>query len=336
MPTGMSRRASRNAAIKPRTEPTIIKTPEHQTLQTPTGLPVGGLRNWNLATKPRPGLTLALPTAGSTSASSGSPFVVHRAGTVASIPGPLLTLAPSPAHVEELRFPRPESGAANSGSGQTGANGATTAEARFPGPESGADNSGPGFHSGANSTPTAMSVSQPANMANEQPATAMPTSMPRNGVNEQGTSETAPGVQFRQNRRIQGSDQWVDSDYDVFRNYRSEWHDRDWWRTHQSRIVFCAGGWYYWNAGYWFPAWGYDPAADYAYDGPIYAYKDWPPDQVTADVQGTLQNKGYYRGETNGFLGSSTEAALANFQRDHGLYQTSTIDLPTSHSLGMK
>jgi hypothetical protein len=187
-----------------------------------------------------------------------------------------------------------------------------------------------------NGTPDVMSTSQPINMANNPPSSTMPTSIPRNVVNEQGTGEKAPPGQFQQNRRIQGSDQWVDSDYEVFRNYRSEWHDRDWWRTHQSRIVYCVGGWYYWNGGYWFPAWGYDPEADYAYDGPIYAYKDLPPDQVTANVQGTLQHQGYYQGETNGLLGSPTSAALAGYQRDHGLYETSTIDRPTSQSLGMK
>jgi hypothetical protein len=188
----------------------------------------------------------------------------------------------------------------------------------------------------ANGTPDVMSTSQPVNMANNPPSTAMPTSIPRNVVNEQGTGEKAPPGQFQQNRRIQGSDQWVDSDYEVFRNYRSEWHDRDWWRTHQSRIVYCVGGWYYWNGGYWFPAWGYDPDADYAYDGPIYAYKDWQPDQITANVQGTLQKQGYYQGESDGLLGSPTNTALADYQHAHGLYETSTIDRPTSQSLGMK
>jgi hypothetical protein len=48
---------------------------------------------------------------------------------------------------------------------------------------------------------------------------------------------------------------------------------------------------YYWNAGYWFPAWGYYPNAYYAWDGPIYAYNDLPPDQVIANVQTALHNK---------------------------------------------
>jgi hypothetical protein len=200
----------------------------------------------------------------------------------------------------------------------------------------GPDNGGvTGAFSGnpANGTSTDTSTSQPVNIANNQAQTARSTSIARN---EQGIGERAPGGQFRQNRRIEGSDEWVDSDYDVFRTYRSEWHDRDWWRTHQSRIVYCASGWYYWNEDYWFPAWGYDPDAVYDYDGPIYSYKDWPPDQVTSSVQGTLQKQGYYHGESDGLLSPPTSAALLDYQRAHGLYETSTIDRPTSQSLGMK
>src|SRR5205823_7220770 len=158
--------------------------------------------------------------------------------------------------------------------------------------------------------------------APERPPTGIPTSQPGNAANAPIT-EIAPAVQFQQNKRIQGSDQWVDSNYEVFRNYRSEWHDRDWWRSHQSRIVFGVGGWYYWNAGYWYPAWGYDPNAYYAYDGPIYGYNDLPPDQVIADVQEALQQQGYYQGEVDGLLGPPTCAAIADYQRDHGLYITS-------------
>src|SRR5213078_5416944 len=60
--------------------------------------------------------------------------------------------------------------------------------------------------------------------------------------------------------------------YAAFRNYHTQWHDRGWWRSHFDRIVLVNGGWYYWDAGYWFPAWGYAPYAYYPYDGPIYAY----------------------------------------------------------------
>ena len=93
------------------------------------------------------------------------------------------------------------------------------------------------------------------------------------------------------------------------------------------------GGWYYWHANYWYPAWGYHPDAVYAYDGPIYAYNDLAPDQAVANVQTTLEQLGYYHGPINGYLDSGTREAISNFQRDHGLYATSTIDEPTLASL---
>jgi hypothetical protein len=159
------------------------------------------------------------------------------------------------------------------------------------------------------------------------------TARPVTGI---GSNGIEPSDQFQQNRRIQGSDQWEGSNYQTFRNYRTEWHDRDWWRSHYSRIVFGAGGWYYWKAAYWYPAWGYDPDAHYAYDGPIYAYNDLPPDQVVANAQATLRPKGYYQADPDGLLGSRTRAAIVNYQHDHGLYETSTIDRLTSQSLGMR
>src|SRR5881227_1948620 len=58
--------------------------------------------------------------------------------------------------------------------------------------------------------------------------------------------------------------------YATFRNYQRQWHDRSWWRSHYNRIIFVNNGWYYWNAGYWFPAWGYATSVTYVYDGPIY------------------------------------------------------------------
>jgi hypothetical protein len=148
------------------------------------------------------------------------------------------------------------------------------------------------------------------------------------------TPEIAP-VKFQQNRRISESDQWVGPKYQVFRNYRCEWHDRDWWRHHHSRIAFAFGGSYYWNAGYWFPAWGYDSTAYYPYDGPIYAYNDLPPDQTIANVQAALRALGYYQGPINGILDPLTRIAIADYQRDHGLYATSVIDESTLASLGM-
>jgi len=142
-------------------------------------------------------------------------------------------------------------------------------------------------------------------------------------------------VTFQQNRRIQGSQYWQGNNYWAFRNYRSVWHDSSWWRSHYNRVVFVYGGWYYWNSSWWYPAWGYAPNAYYAYDGPIYAYNNLPPDQVVANVQAALQVQGYYQGDLDGLLGPLTRAAIANYQRDRGLYMTSAIDRPTLEALGM-
>lgn len=124
---------------------------------------------------------------------------------------------------------------------------------------------------------------------------------------------------------------------DVWRNYHHDHHDRDWWHDHCDRIILISGGYYYWNAGYWFPAWGYDASySNYAFDGPIYGGDDGlPPDEVISSVQTALQEEGYYRGVVDGELGPMTRAALAAWQRDHGLAITTVIDEPTMQSLGL-
>ena len=123
--------------------------------------------------------------------------------------------------------------------------------------------------------------------------------------------------------------------YAAFRNYNRQWHDRSWWRSHYDRIVFVNNGWYYWNAGYWFPAWGYAPSVSYVYDGPIYGYNGLSPDQVTVNVQEQLARAGYYDGPIDGLLGPMTREAIAAYQADNGLAITSAIDEPTLATLGL-
>jgi hypothetical protein len=123
--------------------------------------------------------------------------------------------------------------------------------------------------------------------------------------------------------------------YTAFRNYNRQWHDRSWWRSHYDRIVFVNNGWYYWNVGYWFPAWGYAPSVSYVYDGPIYAYNGLSPDQVTVNVQERLARAGYYDGPIDGLLGPMTREAIAAYQADNGLAITSAIDEPTLATLGL-
>ncbi len=123
---------------------------------------------------------------------------------------------------------------------------------------------------------------------------------------------------------------------DALRSHRHEWHDRDWWRQHCNTIVFVSGGYYFLDAGYWYPAWGYDPLNSYYdQDGPIYTYSNLLPDEVIGNVQVALQEAGYYAGPATGSLNVETRAALANYQRDQGLLITGAIDQPTIESLGL-
>jgi hypothetical protein len=149
--------------------------------------------------------------------------------------------------------------------------------------------------------------------------------------------QQVPTVTYNQNYRIEGSDRWQGPQYEVFRSYHPEWHDQGWYRSHYNRVELIGGGYYFWNKGYWYPAWGYSPSAQYyAYDGPIYVgQRAEPPDKVIADVQAELQQMGYYTGEVDGLLGPLTREALTAYQADQGLTQTAAIDEPTLDSLGM-
>lgn len=149
--------------------------------------------------------------------------------------------------------------------------------------------------------------------------------------------QKVPTVTYNQNYRIQGAQQWQGPQYQVFRSYRPVWHDQGWYRAHYPRVEIIAGGAYYFNNGYWYPAWGYNPGAQYyAYDAPIYVgSRAEPPDRVIADVQAILQQEGYYKGEVDGLLGPLTREALTEYQTDNGLYATATIDEPTLASLNL-
>jgi Putative peptidoglycan binding domain len=128
---------------------------------------------------------------------------------------------------------------------------------------------------------------------------------------------------------------------DAKRHHQEQWqdrkhHDHDWWRHHCDAIVLVGGGFWGWYDGWWYPAWGYDPYYSYYdYNGPIYGYDGLQPDEVIANVQAALQQLGYYDYAVDGVLGSATEAAIANYQRDRGLPVTGAIDPATVQSLGL-
>jgi len=149
--------------------------------------------------------------------------------------------------------------------------------------------------------------------------------------------QQVPPVTFNQSYRIQGAERWQGHQYEVFRSYHPEWHDEGWYRSRYNRVELIGGGYYFFNNGYWFPAWGYSPSAQYyAYDAPIYVgQRAEPPDKVIADVQALLQQMGYYTGEVDGLLGPLTREAVTAYQADQGLTTTAVIDQPTLDSLGM-
>jgi hypothetical protein len=118
-------------------------------------------------------------------------------------------------------------------------------------------------------------------------------------------------------------------------NWR-EHHNRDWWRRNNYRLVRYGGGYWYWNSGWWYPAYGYDPYySHYVYDGPIFGYGYAAPGDVTVEVQRALAQQGYYYGPIDGILGPGTRSAIQRYQIDHGLAVTATIDEQTLATLGM-
>ena len=118
-------------------------------------------------------------------------------------------------------------------------------------------------------------------------------------------------------------------------NWR-EHHNRDWWRRNNYRLVRYGGGYWYWNSGWWYPAYGYDPYySHYVYNGPIFGYGQAAPGDVTVDVQRALAQQGYYYGPIDGILGPGTRSAIQRYQIDHGLAVTAAIDEQTLYTLGL-
>jgi hypothetical protein len=159
-------------------------------------------------------------------------------------------------------------------------------------------------------------------------------------INRERNFNRTQNAAFYRGRNVRVTNNWRGEAlrgqrYAAFRNYNRQWHDRHWWRSHYDRIIFVNNGWWYWNTGYWFPAWGYAPSVSYVYDGPIYAYNGLSPDQVTVNVQEQLAAAGYYDGPIDGILGPMTREAIAAYQADNGLVVTSAIDEPTLATMGL-
>jgi len=127
---------------------------------------------------------------------------------------------------------------------------------------------------------------------------------------------------------------------DGHHNWHHDWdhnhHHRDWWRNHYDRFVLFGGGYYYWDAGFWYPAYGYDPYfSTYVYDAPIYGSDSLSPAEVMSSVQTELARLGYYNGPIDGTYGPLTREALLQYQQSAGLEVTGLLDQPTLESLGL-
>jgi hypothetical protein len=298
---------------------TMAQQPEEQ--QTPKGKNQGPEKTH--AAEPRPGANAAKPEA-----------------TAAKPHGARYERVPSKAQKPEST-PKSAAGTETKAAGEPAA-GATPGAAQH---RRGMKAAGENAKTSPSVAPaTAASESQPNRQAKTGAAAKKPEPQQVQQIRAQHTSfhaqpkpQQVPPVTFNQSYRIQGSERWQGPQYEVFRSYHPERHDEGWYHSHYNRVELVGGGYYYWNNGYWYPAWGYSPSAEYyAYDGPIYVgHRSEPPDQVIADVQAELQQMGYYKGEVDGLLGPMTREALTAYQGDQGLTATAVIDEPTLDSLGL-
>ena len=116
-----------------------------------------------------------------------------------------------------------------------------------------------------------------------------------------------------------------------------ERHPHVWWTQHYAVIAYSVGGYYYFDAGYWYPALGFSPNYEaYDYDGPIYTYGNLLPDQVILNVQRALKDLGYYDGALSGSLSAATRYAISAYQQDNGLTANGVVDAPLVYSLGLQ
>ncbi len=168
---------------------------------------------------------------------------------------------------------------------------------------------------------------------NTNPNTTLPN---RNWQNNDNRNTTAQKRNWQNNNHNQNRN-WNSVTWaEARRRHHRDHHDRHWWTSRYTRFALFGTGYYFWDGGYWYPAYGYDPGYNsYSYDEPIYGYDDLDPAQVITNVQTELQRLGYYRYAVDGTMGPATRAAIANYQRDRGLSITSAIDGPTLESLGL-
>jgi hypothetical protein len=105
---------------------------------------------------------------------------------------------------------------------------------------------------------------------------------------------------------------------------------------------YGGGGRYYGGYGYGYGGYGYRPyywGPSFGlsfYSRPNYVYRGYAVnDNLGAEVQRELRDRGYYGGSIDGSIGPRSRAAIRAFQARHGLYITGTINQPLLRALGI-
>jgi hypothetical protein len=134
--------------------------------------------------------------------------------------------------------------------------------------------------------------------------------------------------------------------------------DRRFFFRHNFFVGFNFGGFGWWPGWWWGGPWwwgwdgwaypydycaygypyGYDYSADYDDPPPSdsqYGSKEYWSD-LAMSVQTKLTDDGYYHGQIDGVLGSSSLEAIRQFQSDHGLAVTGKIDPKLLDALGIQ
>lgn len=114
--------------------------------------------------------------------------------------------------------------------------------------------------------------------------------------------------------------------------YRDWDHGREhWWNNHR----------YGWRGNSWviLNSYGAPYYDSYGYDYSPSVVVSTAPEAVgsslAADVQSALDREGYDPGPVDGIIGSSTRDAISEYQADHGLAVTGTINSALLQSLGL-
>jgi Putative peptidoglycan binding domain len=184
------------------------------------------------------------------------------------------------------------------------------------------------------------------------------TNFSHNGVNHVGSHQNFASRNHDFNRANQFHDNHFDRNDRFNRFGRFDRDDRRFFFRHNFFVGFNFGafGWWpgWWWGGPWWWGWdgwaypydycdygypyGYDYSADY--DDPPPSDSEYGSKEYWSDLAMSVQTKltadGYYHGQIDGVLGSTSLEAIRQFQSDHGLAVNGKIDPKLLDALGIQ